>query len=436
MSLRSDRWIQVALLCVVLAIGGMCWRIVSSAAIVRPPAAPAGTGSSINRLGTFLGTDSLLGPGATFQVLKACAAGERDLPLNLEMLRDLLRLQSTLDSESTGDIQLRLGVARTPYVSSQNVLKLGWPCPLVSLDRSGTEWLTPSDLKPRFSVTPGMNRYSWLGATYQWAKTDSGGTLSVTWGAVWVAFTLGSIAFLTTAALFKRRRWHRSAAAMVCLAVAVGAAAWPTWYSTSSGPVGFTLDQTLNTDLSVRDFERLAASSDGRRELATRIVQLARTGFRYEPGPLTQVASAAPRPRYRGVVTSELAAADLPADAIPVLLFHNTRPPVPAAKESRMSWNLPTIHRTQYDGPSIAANARWTITADRFENVRLTYPTRSGSVIYSFWISRLAIEFSTLLAIPLAIIVFRVLRAWQQESRRARKGECLVCGYDLRTAAA
>ncbi|MBS0188651.1 MAG: hypothetical protein JSS51_11320 [Planctomycetes bacterium] len=101
-----------------------------------------------------------------------------------------------------------------------------------------------------------------------------------------------------------------------------------------------------------------------------------------------------------------------------------------------MSWNLPTIHRTQYDSPSIAANARWAITADRFENMCLAYPTSSGSVIYSFWISRLAIEFSTLLAIPLGIMVFRVLRAWRQESRRARKGECLVCGYDLRTAAA
>lgn len=431
-SLFSDGWIRLSIIAGAVLFLGLGIRMLSSRhqTAATPPPPPLATAQQ------FLGEMSLFDSGGTFDSLRAGAEGRKDLEVSsAQALRALGADSSVVDPERAKRIRVRMGVVRSPYLYQRTQWRIGWPTALVDLAASSTRWLAESPKKPKFSTFGNLDKTYWLGLVRHWVEPERGFTLQLTWAAAWVAWSFATIGFLFSAVLLHRWRRWKFGAALVCIAIFVCVLAWPSRTETLQAPVGLSLDQTIDFGLSLAEFDALAATQSGRRELASRVLRVGQEQFAYER--MNSLGHAKPFPQFEGVVTKgKNKLEDFPPDAVPVFALYSSelREGSGATLLGRTEWKsfgLVTVSRSEYQLEPGSNPVGFSVSDDGFESKQIVIPTAIGYNRYSVWMSRLAIDIGTVLAVPAAVFLLRVAWLCYRSRVRSRTGACQVCGYDL-----
>lgn len=432
-SLVSDGWIRLSVIAGVLLILGLGIRMLSSRN--QTVVTPLPPGPSITQ--QFLGEMSLFSSEGKFDSIRAAAEGGTDLLISSAEARRALGLEfSAENSDEAQGIRVRMGVACTPYLYRRIHWRIGWPTALVDLSISSTQWLTESTKKPQYSTFGNLDRTYWLGLVRHWVEPERGFTLQLTWAAAWVAWSFAAIGFLFSAVLLHRWRKWKFGPALVWIAIFFGVLAWPSRTETLQVPVGLSLDQTIDFGLSLAEFDALAATESGRRDLASRVLRLGQDRFAYER--MSSLGHARPFPQFDGVVTKGKKILEpFPPDAVPVFALHRpegaqvSRAKRVAATEWK-SFGLVTVSRSEYQLESDSQRVGFSISDDQWGFLAIVIPNAIGYSRYSIWLTRLGIDIGTVLAIPAAVFLVRVAWLSYRVRVRARTGACQICGYDLR----
>ncbi|MBL8887397.1 MAG: hypothetical protein JNK16_12115 [Phycisphaerales bacterium] len=432
-SLVSDGWIRLSIIAGVVLLLGLGLRLVTSGqrTLATVPAPSAAVSSP------FLGSLSVFGRDGTFEAIRGSAEGRTDVEFSLaDARRSFGPSASSKDAETKKNIHVRMGVARSPYLYRNLIWSFGWPTPSLHWEVSSTVWLAESSIRPNYSRQNNSNQTYWAGLVRQWAEPERGFTVIVTWAAIWVAWSFAALGFLIAAALLHRWRHWKVGAALVCIAVFLSVLAWPERTETIRAPIGLSLDQTTDFGLSLAEFDALAATRDGRRELATRVLRLSQERFDYQP--VTGLSHAKPYPQFQGVVTKGKASADqLPPDATPVFALylpreHESSGATRIAGNEWKSLDQVTISKGEFQSSSDSNRVAFAVSDGGRGFKWITIPTAAGYNRYSVWLSRLAIDFGTVLAIPAAVFLLRICWLSYRSRVRTRTGACQICGYDLK----
>lgn len=422
-SFFSDRWIRWSIAISLVLLLGFIVRIVSNEKRTLTPKSTFASASP------FLGNGYSFSSGTTLKEFRDAAEGRFDLSLDVGASLEI-PFRVSFGKDPRDSDSLRMGIARAPYMYRRVQWSLGWPVELVDVDQSSAVTLEQSELTPSYSLSPNSSSLGWFGWRHDWVGPDWSLRVQVTWAALWVHWSFAAIAFVAVRALLHRSKRWRAFSAIAALLVLFCLAAWPRWSITKSSPMGFARDQTIETGISVAELKEFAATTAGRREFASRIDRLAAERFRFPPG--AQMTTAPVRPSFKDVVMKgRPRLADVPPGAMPVFFLDPSGEPVREAAFERKSWDLVTISGSDFwSTPETTFPTSFSI--GKYGYASLVLGRTDGFTTYSIWLSRLAIELGTMLAIPAALLLGRSTYLWKTARVRTKAGACQICGYDLR----
>lgn len=422
-SLFSDHWIRWSILISLVLLLGFVVRILTNEKRVPAPK------TTVAGVSQFLGEGVPIAPGASLSSFREAAEGRGDLQMDAGAAQEG-SFELTFGTDTRKSEALRMGIARVPYLYRSVQWSVGWPVALVAVEHSSTLRLEKTELKPGFSPSSISDSLGWAGWWHEWVGPDWSTRVQVTWAALWVAWTFAGVAFLAAANLLSRSRRQHRFAALAAILVFVCVIVWPKWKVTTSSPMSLSLDQTIDTGMTLNELKEFAKTREGRREFATRIDHLAAERFRFSPN--AQMTTAPIRPTFKDVVVKgKPLLAEIPAGAVPVFYFYRDELPVFEESVERKSWYLETVFRYAYRCTR-QTTVPTSFSLGKWGDASLVLSRPDGFTTYSFWVTRLAIELGTMLAIPAGILLVRSAWLRTTERRRTKTGACQICGYDLK----